>query len=352
MKRRAFAWLSLLMAMLAGCEPPFAGCEPPMDLTDDHAGVPADGGADAGGTCPPGRYVRKTRLFSGPYWRWIGPNDGQAPECPPEPFSGGGGWDWYRDLVAPKECELCTCGLSPGKCELPSELTASTTGCNIAGGMLTSFNAPANWDGKCDTTTHVDPGAASSVWIAPITVTQEACSPVIPELERKAVAYQWNTLGRFCEGWGWNWSQNPDTICIPDDAPAPEGFRLCIIKEVANEMAAQTTECDPEWPMKDILYEGVDDGRVCEECTCGRPTGGLCTAMISLDKDPACTAPVEGLISISSTKPACVDLSPPGQALVSKHATPPTYIPGTCAPIYNKASGTASPSGPVVVCCQ
>jgi hypothetical protein len=109
---------------------------------------------------------------------------------------------------------------------------------------------------------------------------------------------------------------------------------------------------DSDWPNKHLFYRNVDEGRVCEECTCGPPTGGMCTAMISLDKDPACMAPVEGLISISSAKPACVDLSPPGQALVSKYATPPIYIPGTCAPGSNKAQGAASPIEPITFCCQ
>src|SRR5689334_12676243 len=127
MKRPVFAWLNLLMVALVGCEPPFSGCEPPMDLTDDS--VPSDGGADAGTTCPPGRVVRGSQGWFGPTYLWTGPNDANAPGCPVQSL--GTPMDVYADLDAPPECAPCLCGPSTGTCGLPSEITASTVGCNL-----------------------------------------------------------------------------------------------------------------------------------------------------------------------------------------------------------------------------
>lgn len=300
---------------------------------------PPEGGADAGEACTD---VKISQQWFGPYWVWTGPNNAHAPMCPPQ--SNGPPFDTYDDLEAQPVCEPCMCAPSTGKCALPSEITASTMGCYIKGGDLTSFNAPMGWDGKCDTTTHVDAGAATSVSIAPLTVTQESCAPAPLTAARSAVAPMWKKLARSCEGWDWTPHENADTFCIPNNQ-APEGFRLCISREGPRD-------CPEDWPNKSRFYEGVDDQRACDDCTCGPPTGGMCTAMLSFDKDPTCTAPVKGLISISSAKAVCVGLSPPGQALVSKYATVPTYHPGTCEPSSNQAKGTATPTGVITYCCR
>jgi hypothetical protein len=334
--------LGLLTAALIGCVNTWdIGGYPPD---------PPDAGADVTETCPPGRYVVRPQRSFGPYWLWSGPDDGHVPECPPE--TGGGGWIGHADLVASDECP-CICGLSTGACELPSILTASTMACNIAEAAGLSFNAPVPWDGKCDNTIQVPAMAANSLWIAPMTINQESCKPGlrVPPKEFPHVwdlPSSWKTIGLSCEGMGWSWSGNPDTICIPDSQPAPKGFQLCV------SMLSSFDICDPDWPMRQVLYERLDDTRKCneKECTCEPPTGSMCTAMLSIDKDLACTDPVEAGLTISSAKPTCVNIQPPGQTLVSKSATSPEYIPGTCEPSPLKATGTASPHGPVAFCCQ
>jgi hypothetical protein len=325
------------------------GCVSIADLTYPFPDDPAVG-ADVGATCPPGRYVTRPPRSEGPYWLWDGP-DGQEPHCPPEPQTGGWAWDGHADLVTSDECP-CTCELSTGACELPSMLTASAMACNIAEAAGLSFNAPVPWDGKCDNTIQVPAMAANSLWIAPMTIKQDSCEPGlrVPPIEFPHVwdlPYSWKRIGRICHGWGWSWSQNPETICIPDGQPAPKDFRLCIMKE--DDIL---TPCDPAWPDRRVFYDGLDDTRDCKACKCGPPTGSLCTATISIHKDSTCTAPVGQGIDISSTEPACGDLSPPGPALVSKSATPPVYVPGTCEPSHITATGTASPKGPVTFCCQ
>lgn len=343
---RGFAWLSLLLAPLVGCDAPLT------NAGFNDAGVPVDAGVDAGETCPPGQYKTAPPWWDGPFLLWTGQNDGQAPPCPGPPASGGEAWTGYADLVPPPACGPCACAPSTGTCELSSTLTAHDVLCQDLGQKhkSISFDATGSWSGKCDTSSQIPEGVTKSVTIEPVAVSQEACAPLVPVAApphaMKVPTSAWRVFARSCYGWNWKVQENPETVCIPSDYQLPDGFHICVAHEDAQDCRS------PDWPDRYVFYETAEDERECTKCTCGPPVGGMCTAMVSLDKDPACTAPVAPGVGISSAMPTCIDINPPGPPLVSKFATPPTYIPGTCEPGRIEVHGTVAKTGAKTFCCQ
>lgn len=343
------AKLGLLMAILTGCPPSR------MDLGDDGP-APSDAGADADAdadeSCPESACFTSPAGWFGPYLLWFGPN-GQEPQCP---YGGpnGDAYIGYDDLVAPLACEACACGLPTGSCALPSVFTASSSTCATdgPGSLHFPFTAPDAWDGVCDNTTQVSAGEAKSLTIAPLTVTDGTCQvldPPVPGLTSKPVASSWDTFARACHGQALR-CNDPDATCLPTPDPA---FRVCVYQEGDNACPKVGN-----WPEKHVFYNDVEDRRECTECTCGPPQGSMCTALLSVYENSAstCEGPlVFNQLSISSESPGpCHDISPSGKPMGSKSATPPTYIPGTCAsipglPVEGRIATKIEPS---TLCCR
>jgi hypothetical protein len=55
--------------------------------------------------------------------------------------------------------------------------------------------------------------------------------------------------------------------------------------------------------------------------------------------------------SIDATNSTCLDVSPSGQALLSKLATAPVYAPGACQVSGGEPTGEAMPEEPSTFCC-
>ncbi len=304
-----------------------------------------DSGTDAGAepSCETGQFAHWLHAWESPSWVWIGPED-QAPECPQGPTSVS--YEGHADLVAPALCEACTCAPPTGSCSLPSTITASDAACGTQG-TTTSFNAPSIWDGSCDSSAQVPGGAAQSLSIDPIVMKENGCASG-PPAAAKIVSLHWNTFARGCDV-SLPKSLIERSTCLPVDPIAP-GFKACIF-------SVSETECPNElegnvFIEKHTFFHGVQDDRQCSTCTCGAPTGSLCTAQLAVYDGASCSG--EPLMSnpISSTKAPCFDVAIPGQAFGSKRAEAVTYLPGTCPPEGGVASGTASPTIPVTVCCR
>jgi hypothetical protein len=293
--------------------------------------------------CKVGEFVHWRHSWDSPSWVWIGPED-LAPECPLGPSTIS--YEGRTDLVALSACEACTCEPPTGSCALPSTLTATDAVC-YAPGAITSFNAPTPWDGSCDSTTQTPDGAAHSLTIDPIAMTENGCA-VGPPVAAKVVSLRWDTYARACDvhfppG-------RPDrSICLPADPP-PIGFALCIVQKGEWDCP---TDPDNIFTEQHVFYEGVQDDRQCSVCACGAPTGSACTATISIYKGAGCTGSmvVPG-INISSFSETCVDIQLPGQALKSKKASSMTYLPGTCPAMGGDGSGSATPTNPTTLCCR
>ena len=310
-----------------------------------HYKDPPDAGAGASATCAPGDCRHWKYPFGDLLQVWFGPAE-ERPMCP----DGVDAFTGMSDLVPSKACKSCVCQAPTGSCELPTEFTASSAGCNLSGGLTSSFNAPAGWDGSCDRTTQVPAGAAASLSIAPMKIKEDGCEagPPIPSFKPEHVPSKPNFLAIGCHADAWFQCGDDLSACVPNDTPLLPGFRPCVVASSDHETCTGMIFSEPHRG----YYRNIQENTTCGDCTCGPPTGSMCTATVSIDKDLACSDLV-GEISISSAKPACVDFSPAGLALGSKSATHPTYIPGMCEP------GGGQPTGepdvlidPVTICCR
>jgi hypothetical protein len=313
---------------------------------DRDADAGEDAAADAGPQCERGEFVHWRLPWQPPTLLWFGPPD-QVPECPLGPKTIA--YEGETDLVAPIACEECTCELPTGSCALPSKLTASANACSMPGGPSTSFNAPDPWDGQCDSTTQTPDGVAHSLTIDPIAMTEAGCA-VGPPVAAKLASLHWNTLARACDVF---MPEGPvaRSICLPDD-PLPPGFKVCIFSDGVS--ACPDDVLGNTFTEQHIFYGGAEDDRQCSPCGCGAPTGSACTATMSIYKgnNLTCAGPPLILIPVSSTSPTCLDVQLPGQALGSKAASPPTYLPGVCPPMGGEPSGSAIPKTPATLCCR
>ena len=340
----------LLLVFLTGCGVNYLNWEYSCENADpEHLGPDGEPDPchkrDVGDLeCKGGEFVHWKFFWDSPSWVWIGPED-HAPECPLGPSTIA--YEGRTDLVAPPACEACTCEPPTGSCALPSTLAASDAVCGTSGNIK-SFNAPTPWDGSCDSTTQTPDGAAHSLTIDPIAMTENGCA-IGPPVAAKVVSLRWDTYARACDVY-FPPGRPERSICLPPDPPPP-GFALCIVHE--GEKACPTHP-DNIFTEQHVFYEGVQDDRQCSACTCGAPTGSICTAVISIYKgnDLTCSGPALDQKTVSSEKSACLDIAPLGQALGSKSAGPTTYLPGMCPSGGGDGSGVATPTNPTTFCCR
>jgi hypothetical protein len=355
-------WAGVLLVGLVGCDyydlvdaywcdHPDKGHKGPDGQPDPCHRQDVDGGADGGEDagvevrCESGGYVHWQVGWDEPSWLWIGAED-QAPDCPAGLVSTA--YEGRADLVAPTLCEACTCDPPTGSCALPTKLTASTAIC-YAPGATTSFNAPDPWDGSCDGTTQVAGGAAHSLTIDPIAMTENGCASG-PTVSAKVISLRWDTFARACDVVGWSPGPTPRSACVPDD-PLPDGFHLCMYQKGISTCPSTTENVFTE---QHVFYQGVQDGRQCSTCSCGTPIGSVCKAQVSIynGNDLTCDGPALEQKGISSEGPVCLGMALAGQALGSKSAGPTVYLPGTCPPMGGDASGAAVAVEPGTFCCR
>lgn len=350
------SFLSALLVSLAGCEPrvnlsvyscadPEKGHLGPDGEPDPCHDKDADAGPDAGLGCDVGEFVHWSAQWEPPMVLWVGTEE-QAPECPKGPATIA--YQGRADLVAPAVCEVCTCAPPTGSCALPSKLTASTMPCGTPGGT-TSFNAPNQWNGSCDTTTKIPGAIVQSVTIEPLAMTESGCASGEP-IPAKIVSLHWEKFARGCDVALLAGPVNR-SICLSDNL-IPPGFALCIFHEGEYDCPEEPGNVFVE---QHVFYQGVQDDRQCSACACGAPTGSACAAMFSAYKGADLTCNAQSVPQIhtqlSSVGPSCENLTLPGQGLGSKSASPPTYLPGQCPALGGDASGSATMIKPSTLCC-
>jgi hypothetical protein len=314
----------------------------PCHYSQDPAGPDA---AEPEPPCADGTCIMWPIAWQPPAWLWIGP-PGYEPEC-----EGPSAWDGNAGLIDTPACEECSCKPPSGRCQLPTELTVSTAACNQPGGTSIQFDAPDTWGGACDTTSKV-PVGANSLTVSPLVKEEDACEPhvhSVPKVAPERIPIRWETSARACHGQDWKpVCGDVRATCIPHGS-APPGFQLCIMLDGDNECL--TKDAEQSWPEKHLFYGHAEDQRHCTECTCGQPSDGMCVALLSVYEDTACNVPVEPGFTISSEKNTCIDI-PPGQALTSKAATLPTYIPGACEPEGGAPVGEVVLTNLMTFCCK
>jgi hypothetical protein len=129
--------------------------------------------------------------------------------------------------------------------------------------------------------------------------------------------------------------------------------------DAASDAAPQTfcvaqqgnVACPPSYPVVHSLgdggtpySDGVVDGRGCT-CSCGAPSGVVCTSSITLYGPPACTAGAALASPAEAGSPACVGMT--GATAASSSWTADG---GSCTP-YGGPTGELTPGPAYTVCC-
>jgi hypothetical protein len=244
-------------------------------------------------------------------------------------------------------CGQCGCAAPDGGCVLPTTLTTNSTACPAMApsNVQTPFGAPAGWDGGCTTADAIDGGALCeggpcvvSLTIAAPTVAETGCTAIQPPTPDAglSMSYAVACIGEVALGCATGF------YCLP---PAT-GFHVCVAQQGDDDCPGSP------YTEKHLAFGGFDDARSCSPCTCGAPSGGKCTARISVYADDACATDATDVETIDSTMPEwCADVT--AAPLLSKSASPPAYVPGSCQPqpAGGVPSGSVTPTTPMTFCC-
>lgn len=343
-------FLAVLVGALTGCGTTYLDsflCTNPDRTHLDESGEPdpchehdadAGGAGDAGHPCTGECLPLGPNEWTKPELLWIGA-EADAPACPASaPIRND---QFHADLVAPVTCGACTCAPSTGACSLPTSIKAYNKPLCSSSVSPTSYDPPAGWGGTCTAANAIPAGQIQSVSIAPLMLTDNGCAPIEPMNVQEPAT--WSTYVLVCSGA--QTACGVDTTCAP--IPPPDsGFRQCI----SQKGEPKVLECPKTYPDRHVVYDGVDDQRVCSPCTCGTPAGGKCAGSISFFNDGACsTGPILTLTATSDAI-ACGSV-PLGSALGSKAAGPVTYTPSTCEASGGVPADTAKLVGPSIFCC-
>ena len=349
---------AMLVAVLGSCAPNYtdlyACSNPDMkhrnadgDLDPCYETQPA---AACAGKCVP----VSPAGWSEPLLLWRGAR-ADEPTCPSwaPAFSKRG----QADLTwSPTTCLACECAPPTGTCALPAKITASSEDCNILPTSSTLFDPPAGWAGECTQANAIPAGVqcsgspcVESVTIGPLLLTEGGCAPSVPAPltppPGPADSPTWSTFVLECGTNHGGRCGSPGEICAPALPPPPQGFQVCIA-------ALGDHECFDPYPNRFVSYRSFKDERTCTSCTCGVPTGSVCTGSISIYGDSACGAQTPPLVlSVWSNGELCGEMLP-GTGLASKMASPLTYTAGMCQPSGGEPTGSLDLIDPKTYCCR
>jgi hypothetical protein len=260
-------------------------------------------------------------------------------------------YEGRADPTAVAFCEPCACGVPSGACALPATLTASAGSCGGADASApeTPFDPPSGWDGGCTTSDSIPADApcdggpcVQSLTIAAPVVVETGCAVMQHDVEQGPV--RWRSYARACAQAVETECDDNQKLCVP---VAPPGFATCVYQKGDNDCPTGTVSPYTE---KHVFYEGVEDTRACTACSCGPPSGSVCSAELFVYGDSACATVPSYAETVTSAGAECLDLAP-GAALGSKSASAPTYTPGACQPSGGAPTGGITAVVPSTFCC-
>src|SRR5262249_5711969 len=160
--------------------------------------------------------------------------------------------------------------------------------------VSTPFDAPSGWDGGCAAKDGIDGGALCdggpcvvSLTIAAPAVAEPGCTAIQPPTPDGGLSKSYAVA---CIGQGPG-ACATGLFCVP---PAT-GFHVCVAQQGDDDCPSST------YTEKHLAFAGVDDTRSCSVCTCGAPSGGKCTARISIYADDACASSAVDVLTVDST---------------------------------------------------
>lgn len=256
----------------------------------------------------------------------------ENPFITPTGVAGGAYADLSRaPVVAQASCRPCTCAPA-GICEPPRARLFADTTCS-AQGSGAFFLGPG-----CVALPTEAPTAA---------VTFEALAPppspsCVPSDTSPSPA-RWASYLRICASQALTAAGcvSP-AICAP---PPPPGARraLCVVAKGTGEAT-----CPPGFPVRDVLFTGIDDRRTCTACQCGSPTNARCVTSAELRKvaNGSCVTTEAPALVVRDT--ACRSL--PTSFALGWSASSAAEV--SCEASGGLGAGSAVPEGPRTLCCR
>ncbi|MCK6588279.1 MAG: hypothetical protein HUU21_21130 [Polyangiaceae bacterium] len=279
-------------------------------------------------------------------------SSGSYPECPNEfpstiPFTGKSGLVAFQASCAP-----CLCGAVEGEtCNLPDVVTVIEKSCGNAASAVSPNNlsVPSNWDGSCYAVgsapgSQVTCGAQmnekcnTSVKSDAPTVTVGSCMASGGEPTIEPVS--WMLYGKACGNAPLGGGCEASQVCQPTPA-APFKSGMCIYKD------GEQASCPGEpFTEKHVFFEDAQDTRDCSACSCNAPSGGKCSATITVYSDVNCTSnPTPFQAGSCGTLPAA------NLPVFGRTASNITVTPGTCASQGGEPTGSVTPTSATTFCC-
>lgn len=250
-------------------------------------------------------------------------------------------------------CPTCLCDAPEGTCSLPTTWTVSSEVCPGGSGVKTSFDPPSGWDGSCSSTNAIAQGklcggvpCVQSITLSLPVINEKPCTPQmegwvdLPIPKLKADGPRMAT-GRACA------SAKPLPSCSGAGcSKTNSAFGACILHD-------GDQVCPDGWAGdRHVLYQHIDDARLCTPCGCDAPSGGSCQVKWRAFSDSSCTTEVAANdVSAGMIGPACYALNS-GIALAGKSAELLDYTKGSCTPTGGELVGDLALAGQVTVCCQ
>ncbi len=152
----------------------------------------------------------------------------------------------------------------------------------------------------------------------------------IPSTQAEIPTPSWGVTARACAPANQKGTCESGRACVP---PPPAGSRLCIFRSADHAC--------PSGYDKRLLHGDYTDGRGCEACTCGSPTG-VCGGSVTLYSDSSCTTAIG-----AGEFEEC--LGPFSQVRSARYQ--PSADDVACAPSEGAVTGSVTLEDPVTFCC-
>jgi hypothetical protein len=251
----------------------------------------------------------------------------ESPACP-DAYPRHALSDRFSELEAPSAA--CGCMCEPADVTCPEHLMLSFHGDDAACGSP-GVTYPVS------TSCNSGPLGQVGHWLAPfVQIEGGSCTPMPtvgvppPRFYTRWTMCGGEPLAGTCAG---------DELCLPSPAPFEE--RLCVWSDGEHECPSE------EFSVRELVWDGVDDQRGCDECTCGTMTG-TCGGGIRLWGLNVC--PEGGIQDILTTSAGDCESYDPQSAKLLDELEPRDDL--ACPPSAPSPIGEAVPTGTITVCCS
>lgn len=251
----------------------------------------------------------------------------EPPACP-DAYPRAAVSDRYADLDAPPAACDCTC--EPADIQCPEHAMLSFHGADAACG---SEDVAYPISTSCNS----GPIGQSGYWHAPLADIEDgSCTPMpIVGVPPPRFYTRWT----MCAGDAIAGDCADDELCVPSPAPFEE--RLCVWSDGEHDCPNE------DFAVRELVWDGVDDQRGCDACTCGAMTG-TCGGFLRMWGLNMC--PEGGIQDILTIQLGDCESYDPQSAKLDGDLEP--RDDAACPPNDPSPIGEAVPTGTVTVCCS